>query len=463
MGDEAFDLDNILPFKLALEAFVQESCLILSGMELFSSVYFRATLVDEKHIGPRWQTTQEMRLSLPILERKFLHEVGKLASSGLVIQALRDNPTLLSKLVIPLEESEWLISERHLRGDIWIVLLGPYLELCWSKHNSIIFDEQVFDEVFEEVIADIKSQGVETEVQLTPIAKVKISEPIELAPGLRIRPLTSEDIESWFNHSWSYTGHTFNLGDILFLQCAIEATYHRSLEDQAVENLMKRIQATKEESETTSKVLGDMRLLMNQPMHMVFTQKSRRSLLWRRMDIVLPQTPKPSMLGARHVAVTVEQSQELIKLWQKLQSSNVADEINLPFRRWYGAGDRLSEADRLIDYWVGLEALFSPDATQEVKFRASLRIAAYLGETPDEWEAIYQEMRHSYDWRSTVVHGADLSAQKKLDKKGTLPTITAKTHGYLRKAILKLLESDEKLSIKPGESEIKLLRRLGEK
>lgn len=112
--------------------------------------------------------------------------------------------------------------------------------------------------------------------------------------------------------------------------------------------------------------------------------------------------------------------------------------------------------------WIGFESLFSPDSTQEVKFRASLRIAAYLGETSEERENVYQEMRHSYDWRSAVVHGTNPDAQKKLDRRGTLQVMSGKTRAHLRRALLKLLKSDEPLKIVPKESELLLLRRLAD-
>jgi hypothetical protein len=151
---------------------------------------------------------------------------------------------------------------------------------------------------------------------------------------------------------------------------------------------------------------------------------------------------------------------EIVAVWNRLQETNVAKELDLSFTRWFGAGDRLHDADRLIDYWIGFESLFSPDSTQEVKFRASLRIAAYLGETFDERKTIYEDMRLSYDWRSAVVHGNKPETQKKLNNRGTLQITSGRTRAYLRKALLKLLKSEESLRIDPKESELLLLQRL---
>jgi hypothetical protein len=454
--------ESIKRLKVALEAFVRESCQIVSKLPLFYGGYVTAKLIEDEITGARWDITPDMRASIPTLLYHFIHNAGPLASSDLVIEALRDDPELSAKLAIPVEESEWLISEKHLRGDIWNAVLGPYLEKCWLKHRSFSFDQQIFDEVFEETVADIEAPGVETEVHLSPIMGVRMAGgPVELAPGLRLRPIKAKDVETWLSRSWLLAGEPLKTTDVYRLQCAVEATYHRTREYFSVGNLLDKMKSSEEETETIHKVLGALRLLTNRRMHIAFTQKSGRGLLERTLEIILPPTPQPTILPSQFVTVDQAAEERLIKTWKMLGDSSVAADIDLPFRRWYGAADRLNDADRLIDYWVGLESLFSPDSTQEVRFRVSLRIAAFLGESPDEWEAIYNEMRHSYDWRSKVVHGGSPREHKKLEKQGTLSASARKTREYLRASLLKLLDSDQPLSIKPGESEIKLLRRLG--
>ena len=64
----------------------------------------------------------------------------------------------------------------------------------------------------------------------------------------------------------------------------------------------------------------------------------------------------------------------------------------------------------LIDYWVAFEALFLPGISDELSFRASLRIAYYVATTPDEREEVFRKMRLSYRTRSDVVHGERVKA-----------------------------------------------------
>lgn len=454
---------ELLLLKNALTVFVQESCSIISGMTLYTQGYLRARLLDQDVLGPSWETYTETRLSLPRLEYDFFQNVKGLSSTGLVLATLKIAPQVSAKLAVPLEESEWVISGKTLRGAIWDAVLAPYLERCWLQHGKVIFDEQVFDQVFEQTAADVQAPGVETEIILCPIPKLKlIGPPFEFEPGLRIRPIEAEDVEVWLNPRWHWYRQPLDVGDYLHAQCAIEAVHHRQPNHYAAENILNRVNLDKEETDRISKALGTLRLMTDASLSRAFTQKTYRGLLRRRQDISYPQTPRHSPF-LRWINLDEEAKVTLLKLWNGLERGDVAGEVELPFRRWQGATDRLEDADRLIDYWVGLEALFAPEASQEVKLRASLRIAAYLGETPEAWERIYKEMQHSYDWRSTVVHGGSPKKQKKLDKRSDLTKTTALTRGYLRQAILKLLESNGPLSIKPAESEISLLRRLGER
>jgi hypothetical protein len=455
---------DLLLLKGALKAFVQESCTVISGMTLYTKGYFRAQYVDDEVIGPRWETSTETRLSLPTVQDDYFNKVRIVPTSLLTVGVLRNSPRLAAKLAVPLEESEWVISERSLRAALWDAVLEPYLERCWLKHAGVTFDDQVFDQVFEETVADVEAPGVETEINLCPVAGLKMTgAPLELSPGIRLRPLEAEDIEPWLNSSWHFFGQRPEVGDFLRAQCAIEVTHHREPGHYSMENVVNLMKLKDDpEARVIANALGALRLLTNASLSIAFIQRAQRSLLRHRLEISYPQTPRPSKFLQRSV-IDEAAGAELVELWGRMRAGAVAGEVDLPFRRWSGAADRLDDADRLIDYWVGLEALFSPDSTQEVKFRVALRIAAYLGESPDACEAIYQEMRHSYDWRSTVVHGGKLKEQKKLDKRGTLQAVTAKTRAYLRQAILKLLTSDQQLSIKPAESEIALLRRLCEK
>ncbi len=68
--------------------------------------------------------------------------------------------------------------------------------------------------------------------------------------------------------------------------------------------------------------------------------------------------------------------------------------------------ERKELEDRLIDYMIGLEALYLPDGNQELSFRLSLRLALLLHPEPAERKKTYYFVREMYNARSEIVHGS---------------------------------------------------------
>jgi hypothetical protein len=78
--------------------------------------------------------------------------------------------------------------------------------------------------------------------------------------------------------------------------------------------------------------------------------------------------------------------------------------LRLGLDRFNSSYERTQPEDRLIDYWIALEAL-ALRQEDELSYRVSLRLAYYLGTDPDERETIFAQLRSSYDARSRIVHG----------------------------------------------------------
>jgi hypothetical protein len=119
--------------------------------------------------------------------------------------------------------------------------------------------------------------------------------------------------------------------------------------------------------------------------------------------------PTPALLGPTYTLL-LEDRERLIATYEALGSGAAVQEFRVALERFNYAYERKRPHDKLIDYWVALEALFLPDISQELSFRASLRIAYYVAGTPDEREEVFRKMRLSYDTRSDVVHGQRLKA-----------------------------------------------------
>jgi hypothetical protein len=113
--------------------------------------------------------------------------------------------------------------------------------------------------------------------------------------------------------------------------------------------------------------------------------------------------------------------------------------VDVALRRFDMAYERERLEDRLIDYWVGLEALFLPDR-QELSYKAGMRIARYVGGNPVRRREIFEDMRASYSLRSEIVHGEPL--------KSDMATVVAKTEDVLREALFKIATCDRPVDVK---------------
>lgn len=152
----------------------------------------------------------------------------------------------------------------------------------------------------------------------------------------------------------------------------------------------------------------------------------------------LVRQPVPSRAG-RRTSLTLEQTAELPHIYALLASAPEHGSVALALRRLETSAERLSREDRLIDCWIAFEALFAPDTKTELRFRASLRIARYLGSDGEERRAIAGGLRKAYDWRSHVVHGGDDPKPKELKRMGELDDAVSLCEQTLRRVLSKWL------------------------
>lgn len=107
---------------------------------------------------------------------------------------------------------------------------------------------------------------------------------------------------------------------------------------------------------------------------------------------------------------------------------------NAEFNDAYQAVDSVSQTYKpslaLITLWGALEHLFSP-ATQELRFRVSANIAAYLAPMGAERLKLQKKLLKLYDSRSQAAHGAVNDCEDEL----------AETSSIARAVILKIIES----------------------
>jgi len=140
--------------------------------------------------------------------------------------------------------------------------------------------------------------------------------------------------------------------------------------------------------------------------------------------------PKPGVDGARYELL--EQDVEpLSDLVASLVNGAQHERLPVALDRFKLAYERRRPEDKLIDYWVGLEALFSPSDRAELSYRIPLRAAYFIGSSPEEREQVFTALRDHYGTRSDVVHGR----KPKRDVKVAAEAV----EDYLRQALRKIV------------------------
>lgn len=275
---------------------------------------------------------------------------------------------------------------------------------------------------------------------LCPLFNVHISsESIELSRDLKIRKTTSDEIEDWFNPSFMLFDRPASSYDLTNIQCAIDRTVEHKPFDPGRSFI--------EAKEEIFKALNAIQIFFDCEARIAFMEERGLGILCEGRGLSWPNS---SLIFNRGKILEIDRSEEtrFVEFWKRYTSVSHKSSIGLALNRWGLATDRFEVGDKLIDYWIALEALFNPDLKSELRFTAALRIAAYIGTTADERKSIFKDMKQSYDYRSNIVHGSAVTKEK-------ISKAIAETRSYLRRTLLKILESDE--TFDPSQIELFLL------
>lgn len=358
-----------------------------------------------------------------------------------VIGTINKTPTLASIFVGGGGDSS-----RDQASIVWWatnILGGQFIQAYFAQAPSTIFSEPVFELVFQRLIRDIES-STRTVHNLNPLINTRLinSERIDVAPGLVIRRLTDDELEEWLNDYLNEPVFSDISGmrvfDICQMNCAIDVTYDLRKHENW--------ESPKDLLSSVTDILTTLRILTDQNVHIAFTKQISDSFFHSSAGRS-PSIPHRPIGAVANIEASINQS--VIDLWNRIHSLPNGSPMKLALKRWDMVSERFDEYDKLIDYWIAFESLFASDSSQEVTYRASLRIAALIGNTSEEKVQLYKDLRESYKLRSEVVHG---SVPK--NKKNAY-LLVDKTRSYLRRALLKLLSSGQ--AFDPAAMEIELL------
>jgi hypothetical protein len=153
--------------------------------------------------------------------------------------------------------------------------------------------------------------------------------------------------------------------------------------------------------------------------------------------MAMPRQPWPDPIASSpHAALTIvtqDIERQVREIWPHLIDEQANRSLVLALERLNSSYHRAKDEDRLIDYWVGLEALFLRVKEQELRFRAALLTAQFVSTERAGRYQVFQNIRDSYDLRSSIVHGAKLPGPERIRE------LTVLTGDALRQSLRKCL------------------------
>ena len=148
-------------------------------------------------------------------------------------------------------------------------------------------------------------------------------------------------------------------------------------------------------------------------------------------------------------AAEIEKVKNRYEVFASLDSE-VQDKLKIPVDRWIkskatsGFADRMQHVDRIIDLAIAFESIYLSDTDNrsELAHRLQLHAAWYLGKDKDDRQALMNEFKKIYSWRSRAVHSGSLPKKKRnvLFTYEEVANVLAKAEDLCRDSILKIIE-----------------------
>ncbi len=424
--------------KDALRVFTEESCEFLVGQP--PGVREWIQIVRQSDGSTSFPAELRPDFSDALLRLQMRIHNNSSPAFDRCVEVVRQDPRLKDALLVdaggkPIEDKKaarwWLAN----------TLAGGFVHAYVNRANGVQFDEQVFFGVFEELSRDVESSDI-TVTELSPLTNAEIeSDRIQIDPGIQLRQIGIVELEEWLNADrlFPFQSQPLTFHELLGLKCAVEVVYKQ--------NRYSALGSKFEVYEKVQRLITAMRLLTDASPRLAFTKTRTPGLF--RFGLSTSWSLSTYRLGSL-AKIDKTHEQELVGLYKRLDSSPNKGKAALALARWNSASDKLAEEDKLIDYWIAMESLFVPETAQELSYRVTLRIAAFLGSDGLERQRIYNEMKDSYRLRSEIVHGSIRKRKRKLTTVG----LTNLTRSYLRRTLLKILELGQPFDPKKLETQL---------
>jgi hypothetical protein len=391
----------------------------------------RLRWVREEGPGPgQVSLRQEPEGSVPdptVLTMKMFSEFEGLPETETLLTEIRSSSELRTAMLVdaggtPLDSEEtqsWWVRQ---------FVLVPFLSQVLSLRPDGAWDEDAFGQVFEDLVHQLAREPLPVQL-IAPLEYFQSDlDDIELDEQTRIRRLDEELL----NEIGSRFGEEAGIQYVTSMDLL---TWSHVVRHEMVVADPGNLSA----SPVVSEVVTALRLLRESGVRtaLTFTRPLRRTFgpsaigSWSHGassfrvgpsdDLVIADDDVPALAGILGRLREID-----------LRDDEAGRRFELALSRVNTAAQRRAIEDRLIDYWVAIEALFVPDSGGEISFRARTRVARFITTDLEERKRITKTLSRSYGRRSQVVHGDT--------PHGDTPTLTQETGELLRRALRSILE-----------------------
>jgi hypothetical protein len=227
---------------------------------------------------------------------------------------------------------------------------------------------------------------------------------VELGYGIRINEISDRELESYINSVGFFKGKA-GIHELLNLNFQLETFVE-------LPRTGPYLQANDEHfAKNSYKLLRSFRLLKRGALGIAFVGGEAISPL--RLGSTWMTGPQLGPLYGDTYEFSKEDLVTLQELLPRLEKIEEDKRFSLGIKRFIAAYLKPFDGDRLIDYWIALEALLMPESEAELKYRVSLRAASFIAPLSMKRE-VFEQMGLSYNARSKFVHGVDFKIDSEL-------------------------------------------------
>jgi len=420
-GDSNCDNETMEEFKAALRSLTERVCRELEGQEIPKKDIW--TVIDTPKAAPHVALDVERPAFSNI---RFGLSLGlfRLPEYGAVSEAAENDTELRQGIII--DAGGYLRPPE--RTNLTRALVTNFLWRYLREGQRLDWDQARFDETFDELRTALAGKSVVLH-SIMPLSNLNVAiDALDFGEELQLRPASLEELEHWLNPDRTlgplgagppqWNSHYVDRPGVLHARHVVVG----QPPPPALQPLPDHLPRV-----NVNQAITALRLVLNAPIAVIFQEQDSEGMMafggrgttwgW-----------SPTFLGPV-ATFDEEKGAEVIRVWKLLQTSPNIDLLTLPLRWWESSLLRTGYQDRLIDAWIGLEALLHD--------RYPVRLAKFLGANEADTTVIKTNAGISYGWRSVIVHAEDST---KVAKRQLLQEAVRLTTEYLRSALLKTLD-----------------------